>query len=141
MSFGPSRRTAFLVLALVAVVAGAGLAAESAQERQRALYRAATITGGDPRAGEEAVLRYGCGSCHTIPGVTRARGLVGPPLTGFGSRVYVGGVLYNTPENVMSWVKDPPGISPKTAMPNLGVTDRDARDIAAFLYTLTEGSW
>ena len=141
MSFGRSRRIALVVLALAIVAGGAGLAWEARREQDKTWSRAAAITGGDPHAGQEAVLRYGCGSCHTIPGVTRARGLVGPPLGNFGSRVYVGGVLYNTPENVMSWVKDPPGISPKTAMPNLGVSDRDARDITAYLYTLTDGSW
>ncbi|PWC36594.1 cytochrome C [Azospirillum sp. TSO35-2] len=128
-------------MALAVIAAAAGAAWQGVQQRQKTLRHVAEITGGDPHAGQEAVLRYGCGSCHTIPGVTRARGLVGPPLAGFGSRVYVAGVLANTPDNVMSWIKDPPAASPRTAMPNLGVSDQDARDITAYLYTLTEGHW
>lgn len=134
------RPAAMVALVLAAVAAGAGAAWQGVQQRQKTLRHVAEITGGDPRAGQEAVLRYGCGSCHTIPGITRARGLVGPPLSGFGSRVYVAGVLANTPDNLVHWIQDPPSVSPRTAMPKLGVTDQDARDIAAYLYTLTEGN-
>jgi cytochrome c1 len=45
-------------------------------------------------------------------------------------------VLYNTPDNLMLWIRNPPGVDPLTAMPDTGVTEGDARDIAAFLYTL-----
>jgi putative membrane protein len=86
--------------------------------------------------GSLAVRRYGCGSCHTIPGITGARGLVGPPLGGIASRVYIAGVLPNEPDNMIRWIEDPPGVDEKTAMPNMGVTARDARDISAYLYTL-----
>jgi cytochrome c len=51
-------------------------------------------------------------------------------------RTYVGGILANTPDNMVRWLRDPPGVDPRTAMPNMGVTEADARDIAAFLYTL-----
>jgi len=134
MSFG--RISWIAVSGAVLVAAGAAGMWEFQQERSETLQRAASLTGGDPHAGEEAVVRYGCGSCHTIPGLTQAHGMVGPPLGGFAGRVYVAGVLSNTPDNVMGWVKDPQGIDPQTAMPNTGVTDADARDIAAFLYTL-----
>ena len=79
---------------------------------------------------------YGCGSCHTIPGIEGADALVGPPLDRISSRTYVAGVLVNTPENLVRWVKNPPKVDPLTAMPNLHVTDPDARDIASFLATL-----
>jgi cytochrome c1 len=62
--------------------------------------------------------------------------LVGPPLAGVASRAYIAGVLPNTPENMMVWVRDPQGVDSLTAMPNTGVTASDARDIAAYLYTL-----
>jgi cytochrome c2 len=65
-----------------------------------------------------------------------ARGRVGPPLAGIADRAYIAGVLPNNPENLMRWVENPPGVDPLTVMPNMGVTPRDARDIAAFLYTL-----
>jgi cytochrome c oxidase assembly factor CtaG len=86
--------------------------------------------------GGVAIRRYGCGSCHTIPGITGARGLVGPPLAGIASRVYIGGVLTNNPDNMIRWIENPQAIDPKTAMPYMGVTPRDARDITAYLYTL-----
>ena len=92
--------------------------------------------GGDPRRGRRAVASYGCSSCHTIPGVRGADGLVGPPLAGMGSRAYVAGVMKNTPPNLVRWIQDPPGVDPMTAMPKLGVSEADARDIASFLYTL-----
>lgn len=96
----------------------------------------ATVAGGDPDLGREAVSRYGCGSCHVIPGIDGAIGLVGPPLSGIANRVYIAGVLTNTPENLMRWIQDPPAIDPLTAMPNTGVTAEDARHLASFLYTL-----
>ena len=94
------------------------------------------MTGGDPGRGRDAIQSYGCGSCHTIPGIDGANALVGPSLEKVGSRTYIGGVLLNTPENLFRWIKDPPAVDPKTAMPNLGVTDDAVRDIASYLYTL-----
>lgn len=94
------------------------------------------ITNADPGRGRDAIRRYGCGSCHTIPGVTGARGMVGPPLGEVSQRVFIAGVLPNQPDNMIRWIENPPGIDAKTAMPNMGVTARDARDIAAYLYTL-----
>src|SRR5918911_1170581 len=59
-----------------------------------------------------------------------------PPLAGLAGRAYIAGVLPNTPDNLIRWIQNPPGIDEKTAMPNVGVTARDARNIAAYLYTL-----
>jgi cytochrome c1 len=42
----------------------------------------------------------------------------------------------NTPKNLIEWIKRPHALDPKTAMPDLKVSDLDARDIAAYLYTL-----
>jgi cytochrome c2 len=97
---------------------------------------AAAVSGGDPRRGAAAVSRYGCGSCHTIAGIPGAHGLVGPPLTGIGNRLYVAGVLRNTPDNLERWVQDPKAVNEKTVMPKLGVTQQDAIDLAAYLYSL-----
>lgn len=97
---------------------------------------AAEMTGGTPSRGRETIRSYGCQSCHTIPGVTGAKALVGPPLGGIASRSYIAGVLSNTPQHMIEWLRNPPGIDSKTAMPNMNVTERDARDIAAYLYTL-----
>ena len=94
-------------------------------------------TGGDARAGAAAIGKYGCGSCHVIPGVERARGLVGPPLSDFASRTYIAGSVYNTPPNLEAWIRLPDSVEPGTVMPTLGVTPEEARDIAAYLYLET----
>ena len=47
----------------------------------------------------------------------------------------VAGKLANKPENIEKWIRDPQQVSPGTAMPDLNVGDRDARDITAFLYS------
>ena len=62
-------------------------------ERQRAQ----TMTGGNYDAGRSAITLHGCGSCHTIPGIRGANALVGPPLTQMGGRMYIAGVMQNTP--------------------------------------------
>jgi putative membrane protein len=98
--------------------------------------QALAITGGDSHRGQTAIERYGCGTCHTIPGIRGANGLVGPPLTKMALRTYIAGVLTNTPANMERWIKDPPAVDRLTAMPKLGVADRDARDIVGYLYTL-----
>ena len=97
---------------------------------------AAALTGGEPERGRVLIRQYGCGSCHTIPGITGATAVVGPPLSGIARRAYIGGVLENSPANMMMWIRDPKAIDEKTAMPRLGVTPEHARDIAAYLYTL-----
>ena len=88
------------------------------------------------RRGRELVQTYGCGSCHVIPNVAQARGQVGPPLGGIATRSYLGGVLPNTLQNMALWIREPQKVDPRTAMPNLGVSATEARDITAFLYTL-----
>jgi cytochrome c len=94
------------------------------------------LTGGEPARGPVLIRKYGCQTCHTIPGVPGADGMVGPPLDRIASRTYLAGRLPNTPENLMRWIRDPQGISSGTAMPQMGVTEQDGRDIAAYLYTL-----
>jgi cytochrome c len=97
---------------------------------------ARAMAGGDPDRGQAAISTYGCASCHTIPGIRGANALVGPPLTQMGGRMYIAGVLQNTPNNLIRWLQDPPAIDSKTAMPNLHLSESDARDIATYLYTL-----
>lgn len=86
--------------------------------------------------GRIALRQYACVACHRIPGVTGHEAHVGPPLAGIASRIMLGGVLPNSPENMVRWIREPQNYSPLTAMPDLGVTERDARDIAAYLATL-----
>jgi cytochrome c1 len=94
------------------------------------------VPGGQPARGEMVIEASGCGACHTIPGVRGARGLVGPPLTSFGRRTFIAGEVPNTPANLVRWVRDPQSIAPRTAMPDLGLNEMQARDVAAFLYTM-----
>jgi cytochrome c2 len=35
----------------------------------------------------------------------------------------------------MKWIEHPRAVNPKTAMPELGVTRTEARDMAAYLYS------
>lgn len=100
---------------------------------------ARVMTGGEPSRGKVAIARYGCGSCHEIPGVSAASGLVGPPLHSIADRTYLAGHLPNTPQNMMRWIQDPQSADPGTAMPDMNVTGQDARDITAYLYTLRRG--
>jgi cytochrome c len=96
------------------------------------------LTGGDPERGRVAIRRYGCGACHTVPGVRGATALVGPTLAGIASRSYLAGQLPNTPQNMNRWIREPQSIEKDTSMPDVQVTEADARDIAAYLYTLRE---
>ncbi|WP_343738177.1 c-type cytochrome [Achromobacter sp.] len=94
---------------------------------------------GDARAGRDALQQYLCATCHAIPGVPGAWNYVGPALDQMGERPYIAGVMPNTPANMERWLRNPPAVKPGTAMPDLGVSEQDARDIAAFLRTLNEG--
>lgn len=89
---------------------------------------------GDAERGRLLLRQYGCGSCHSIPGVAAATANVGPPLEGVAHRVYLGGVLPNTPENMASWIRDPQRYDPLTAMPDMQVPEQEARDMVAYLY-------
>lgn len=91
---------------------------------------------GDVEAGRRGFDAFGCGTCHMIEGNDAARGLVGPPLDHMARRVYIAGQLRNTPAKMVAWVRNPREIEPGTAMPDLGLSEQQARDIAAYLYTL-----
>jgi mono/diheme cytochrome c family protein len=93
---------------------------------------------GAPRAqrGRRALEQYGCIGCHTIPRLVGPEARLGPPLEGIASRTLLGGVLPNSFDNMVLWLRAPQAFSPHSAMPMLGVTERDARDMAAYLETL-----
>ena len=91
---------------------------------------------GDPERGALSIQQVGCGACHMIPGISGAQGLVGPPLDHMGKRVFIAGLLRNTPANMVTWLLDPQEIVPGNAMPDMGLSEEQARDITAYLYTL-----
>lgn len=126
-------RTGRIGAALLALVIPLAAACSGGHEVQR---QAAALTGGDPGRGKIAIRKYGCDTCHTIPGIETAKGLVGPPLSQVAARVYIAGRLPNTPGNLIRWIQHPQQIDPGQVMPEMGVSEREARDIAAFLYTL-----
>ncbi len=123
MTRGTRRRGAAVAIVLVAGLSACG-------------NKKPPATMGSPDLGKEAIPRYGCGSCHTIPGVKGADALVGPPLTAFSKRAFIAGQLANSEPNLVRWIRDPQSVEPGTAMPNLGVTKEDAENIAAYLSTL-----
>jgi mono/diheme cytochrome c family protein len=94
----------------------------------------------DADRGRTAILQYACITCHVIPGVVGANAPVGPPLAGMAARSLIAGVLPNTSENLVRFLRYPKDVKPLGAMPNLGVTERDAVDMAAYLRTLREAN-
>ena len=127
------------VLALLGIAAVAGIASIAMLYRQdaaQARTSAEALTGGSVKAGEVAITRYTCGGCHQIPGIPGAEGRVGPPLSGIGVRAQIAGVLANDPANMIRWIRTPQQVLPGNGMPDQGIGERDARDIAAYLYTL-----
>ncbi|WP_207916156.1 c-type cytochrome [Aquabacter spiritensis] len=94
------------------------------------------VADGDPARGHVLVRSYGCQTCHAIPGVAGVKGVVGPPLDRFARRAMIAGLVPNEPAVLLRWLENPPQISPRTAMPDMGVSRADARDIAAYLYSL-----
>ncbi|MFP4346074.1 MAG: c-type cytochrome, partial [Anaerolineales bacterium] len=101
----------------------------------------AAVPGGDAARGQELLSAYGCTSCHVIPGIRGADATIGPPLTDWGERWYIAGLLINEPDNLMHFIQAPQSVKPGIAMPDMGVTTSDARDMAAYLYTLVDGGY
>ena len=121
-----SLRYAFMLLVIVLLAACTGGVADRNTAN-------AAIIGGDPERGRQVFKVYGCGGCHHIPGVTGATAWVGPPLDDFDRRHYIAGQLTNTPDNLVRWLRFPQEIAPGTAMPDMNVSEQDARDMAAYL--------
>jgi cytochrome c len=127
----PSRRaTALATAAAIAALAGplAGCGHDAGTGR--------ALAGGDPERGKLAIRRYGCGTCHDIPGVRGATGHVGPSLAELSFRLYLAGRVPNTPAQLIEWIRHPQGIEPGGVMPDMAVAPGDAIDIAALLYSL-----
>jgi cytochrome c2 len=94
------------------------------------------IAGADAARGKALIRSHGCGACHVIPGVEGAVSWVGPPLTAWSQRGILAGRLPNAPPQLVAWLRDPQAISPGSAMPDTGLDEAGARDVAAYLYTL-----
>lgn len=132
MAFTRSRRNDGRVIVAAALL----LAACGDPARTALVPDPPRVRGGDVTRGARAIVAYGCGYCHVIPGVAGADGSAASPLTAFGRRTTIAGEAVNTPPQLVAWIMHPQAIAPRTEMPDLGVRAADARDIAAYLYTL-----
>jgi cytochrome c2 len=122
------------LVALAIAAAAAGGAVLYYQARSAAKIQAQAITLGDVTRGEAAMARYGCAGCHAIPEISGANGQVGPDLAEVSQRSTIAGSLANDPETMVRWLMHPQALIPGSGMPEQGMTERDARDIAAYLY-------
>jgi cytochrome c2 len=90
----------------------------------------------DAGAGRALVERVGCGSCHVFPDIAWPRGTVGPALIGFADQTLIAGRIPNRPDLLAAFVRNAPAVVPGTTMPAMPINEGEARDIAAYLYTL-----
>jgi cytochrome c len=121
-------RAVLIVTLLALAIAGCG--------GREATPPALVVPDGVPDRGADAIAEYGWGSCHHIPGIREAQAYVAPPLDRFGRRAFIAGRLPNTPENLIRWIQDPQEVDPENAMPDLDVSEAEARDTAAYLLEL-----
>jgi cytochrome c len=131
-----SLRFVLLLVALSIVAAIASGVMIYGQDAAQARTTAEQLTLGHVDAGKATIGRYGCGACHKIPGIAGAVGEVGPSLAGIATRSEIAGVLVNDPKSLTRWLRHPQAVVPGNGMPDQGITDREARDIAAYLYTV-----
>ena len=107
--------------------------ASARPDQQQAVAPPRAVTQGDASRGKRLLPQYACHSCHLIPGITGSEAYVGRPLEGLAKRRLIAGTLPNTQDNLVRWIRDPQAVDPRTAMPAMGVSERDALDISAYL--------
>jgi cytochrome c len=129
-----AKSLSLFIASIAAALAAAASFGAVWSSRHQAEDVAVAMTGGDPSRAPALIRRYGCAGCHTIRGIPGGDGQVGGPLDGIKHRVYVGGVLFNTPDNLIRWIVSPQTFSPNSAMPTTGISQAEARDVASFLY-------
>ncbi len=134
MTYASLNRLGTVVLLLIFLALAVGILASIPHRTD--VMAEPQIPQGDPAHGAAAIAQYGCGTCHWIPGIPGADGMAGPALSNLSRRSILAGQLPNNPENLISWIEHPQHIKPGDGMPDLGIGDTDARDIAAYLYSL-----
>jgi cytochrome c len=127
--------TGSLIVVAVAIALGTA-AVIYALDQTKQGQRAIATTGGNPENALQLITRYGCAACHEIPGARVPGGQAAVPLAGIAERLYIGGAVANTPENLIRWIVNPKQFQPRTAMPVTGISQAEARDVAAYLYRL-----
>lgn len=136
-----SVRLILILLVASAVAAAASVYVLHAQDVQQARVNAEAMTGGDYDRGKAALALFHCDACHSVPGDAHLTGQVGPALAGVASRATIAGHLANRPDQMIFWLQHPQQVAPGSGMPDQRVTERDARDIAAYLYTFRTTSY
>ena len=116
------------ILAALAPLLGLAACKAPPDERQH-------VSQANAERGRAAIERSGCGACHAIPGVW-PQGAVGPALALFSRQTLIAGQLPNRPDVLASFIRDAPRLLPGTGMPAMPLTEEEARDAAAYLYTL-----
>lgn len=122
------------ILGLALTVAATGLLSGCVGGTQFPIYHAKAV--GSPEHGKAVIQQFRCGSCHTIPGISNANGVVGPPLDHWSNRTFIAGEYPNKPKDLVQWIQMPTSMKPKTEMPDLGLTQQQASDVAVYLETL-----
>jgi cytochrome c oxidase subunit 2 len=110
---------------------------KSAWEQWVKAQQAPAVEPADPLAqqGKQIFSSTACVGCHTLRGVSA--GQIGPDLTHFASRkLFAGGIMAVTPENVAKWVEAPEHMKPGSRMPNLGMNGEQGKALAAYLLSL-----
>lgn len=130
----PFSRTGLILVAVLSAALATGFAVAIVKNVSQRGAVATAMTGGDARLAPGIFRRYGCTGCHAIPGVAGADGKVGGELRSLRQRVYIGDGLNNTPDNLIRWIVSPTHFSRQSAMPETGITEAEARHVAAYLY-------
>jgi cytochrome c2 len=89
---------------------------------------------GDPNAGRR-LFPTKCATCHTIPGI--AYGIIpqAPNLNNVSVKPRLADAIDTTPDNMKRWILSPQTVKQGTLMVTQ-VTDAEAQDLTAFLYSL-----
>ncbi|MGH8742509.1 MAG: c-type cytochrome, partial [Burkholderiales bacterium] len=92
----------------------------SRKASQQAASQPPVISMPEAERGRRAIDQYACVTCHAIPGIVGSNAPVGPPLAAIATRGFIAGVLPNTPQNMVRWLRHPQAVNPRSAMPDLG---------------------
>lgn len=123
-----------LALGFGGAIASLGL--QRVETNHAAIQGAEALTGGHVASGRALFAGKGCGGCHSITGRNDADGEVGPSLDKVATRGFLAGRLANDPQQMALWIQHPQTVVPGSGMPEMGLSDSETRDLAAYLYTL-----
>lgn len=101
----------------------------------------AALTSGDPKEGPAVFKAKGCTACHTVSSIPEATGAVGPKLDGLGTRAATRKAGMSAEDYIKESVESPttflvPGYGPLMPSLRASMSDKEFRDLLAFLKTL-----